>query len=225
VTRPGVPPPEGPIAVESRPLDAARVFGSELPTAERYVGLLAGPGVTRGLVGPHEAARLWTRHVLNSAALADLVPPDVEVVDLGSGAGLPGIPLHLARPDLRMTLLEPMARRVAFLAEVVAVLGIDVHVTRGRAEELTRASADVIVARAVAPLSKLVAMALPVLRPGGLLLALKGEGAATEIEAAESVLKRWPLATVTLATVPTGTEPATVVKVALDGGESTGRGS
>jgi 16S rRNA (guanine527-N7)-methyltransferase len=221
VTPPGASPPEGPIAVESRPSAAAQVFGSALPVAERYVGLLAGPGVTRGLVGPREPSRLWTRHVLNSAALAGLVPPNADVVDLGSGAGLPGIPVRLARPDVRMTLLEPMARRVAFLDEVVKVLGLDVHVMRGRAEDLARASTDVIVARAVAPLNKLVAMALPLLRPGGLLLALKGEGAAMEITAAARVLKRWPLATVSLVTVPTGTEPATVVRVALGGGAST----
>jgi 16S rRNA (guanine527-N7)-methyltransferase len=210
-----------PQPVEEPPADAARVFGVALPVAERYVGLLAGAGVERGLLGPREPARLWTRHVLNSAALAEFVPADAEVVDVGSGAGLPGIPLALARPDLTVTLVEPMARRVAFLDEVVSELGLSVRVKRGRAESLRAASTDVVVARAVAPLAKLATLTLPLLRPGGLLLALKGETAATEIAGAEGVLKRWPVATVSLVTARAGAETATVVSVALDGGQST----
>jgi 16S rRNA (guanine527-N7)-methyltransferase len=197
------------------------VFGEAFATANRYVGLLAGAGIERGLLGPREASRLWTRHVLNSAALAPIVPPGAHVVDVGSGAGLPGIPLLLARPDLALTLLEPMARRATFLDEVVQALGVDAQVVRGRAEDFPRASVDVAVARAVAPLAKLAAWALPLLRPGGTLLALKGRSAAAEIEAAASVLKLWPVATVSLVTVPSGAETATVVIVALDDGQST----
>lgn len=218
---PGALPPQASTAVEAPPPEAVRVFGPAFAAAERYVGLLAGPGIERGLLGPREASRLWTRHVLNSAALAPYIPARSRVLDIGSGAGLPGIPLSLARPDLEVTLLEPMARRVAFLDEVVRELELDVMVRRGRAEEFPPASVDVVVARALAPLSKLVTLALPLLRPDGLLLALKGEAAGAEISAAESVLKRWPVATVSLVTVPAGAETATVVSVALDVGQST----
>lgn len=221
MTDPGESPPPAAFEVERPPPDAAGVFGEAFATANRYVGLLAGAGIERGLLGPREASRLWTRHVLNSAALAPIVPPGAHVVDVGSGAGLPGIPLLLARPDLALTLLEPMARRATFLDEVVQALGVDAQVVRGRAEDFPRASVDVAVARAVAPLAKLAAWALPLLRPGGTLLALKGRSAAAEIEAAASVLKLWPVATVSLVTVPSGAETATVVIVALDDGQST----
>lgn len=214
-------PPPSPPRVESRPPVAAHVFGSTLALADRYVALLAGPGVQRGLLGPREPGRLWTRHVLNSAALANIVPTGAVVLDIGSGAGLPGIPLALARPDLQVTLVEPMARRVAFLHEVVRELDIPVGVHHGRADTLPAACADVVVARAVAPLATLLGLTLPLLKPAGRLLALKGGGAATEIAAARSVLKHWPAATVSLVTVPTGAATATVVSVALDGDHST----
>jgi 16S rRNA (guanine527-N7)-methyltransferase len=209
------------MSVEETPPEAAGLFGPALEAVERYVGLLAGAGVERGLLGPREPARLWTRHVLNSVALAPFIPVDAAVIDVGSGAGLPGIPLALARPDLSVTLLEPMARRVAFLDDVVRALNLTVRVQRGRAESLPPACADTVVARAVAPLDKLATLALPLLRPGGLLLALKGESAATEIASAEGVLKRWPVATVSLVTAPAGAETATVVSISLDDGRST----
>lgn len=216
--RPG--PPRPPDRVESPPPAASKVFGPALPLAQRYVALLAGPGVERGLIGPREPARLWTRHLLNSAALAAFVPADAEVVDVGSGAGLPGIPLALARPDLRVTLLEPMARRVSFLTEVVADLGLaTVEVRRGRAEDMATGSVDVVVARAVAPLDRLVAMTVPLLRRGGRLVALKGQGAADEIAAAKSVLAAEPRATVSLVHSPVGADLATVVIVAVDADE------
>src|SRR3954451_24739175 len=110
-------------SVPPAPEAARAVFGAALPQAERYVARLASEGVTRGLIGPREVARLWERHVLNSAAVAEVIPQGARVVDVGSGAGLPGIPLGLARPDLTLTLVEPMARRVEFLDEVVAELG------------------------------------------------------------------------------------------------------
>jgi len=221
VIDPGDSPPSSVSLVEPPPPNAPGLFGSAFATAERYVGLLAGAGIERGLIGPREGSRLWSRHVLNSAALAALIPARAEVVDIGSGAGLPGIPLLLARPDIAMTLLEPMARRAAFLDEVVQILGIPARVVRGRAEEFSAASVDIAVARAVAPLAKLAAWSLPLLRPGGRLLALKGASATAEIDDAASVLKLWPLATVSLVTVPVGAETATVVNLALDGGQST----
>jgi 16S rRNA (guanine527-N7)-methyltransferase len=205
-----------PVVAEDPPPNAAEVFGPALPLAQRYVGLLATTGVERGLIGPREAARLWERHMLNSAALALLIPAEAEVVDVGSGAGLPGIPIALTRPDLLMTLLEPMARRVTFLTEVVGELGLHVEVQRGRAEDLPPAAFDVVVARAVAPLARLVPLTLPALRPGGRLLALKGASAAAEITAARLALRSWPGARVTLTEVPAGADTATVVVIDLD---------
>lgn len=167
------------------PASASAVFGDAEAVVVRFAESLAEVGVERGLIGPREVERLWDRHLLNSAVLGELMPPDAIVVDLGSGAGLPGIPLALARPDLRVTLLEPMARRVAWLTESVESLRLSITVVRGRAEEpavkqqLT--GADVVVARAVAPLARLWSWACPLLRDGGMLVALKGESAAQEV--------------------------------------------
>jgi 16S rRNA (guanine527-N7)-methyltransferase len=167
------------------PAEAVTVFGDRLAAAERYVGLLAGPGLAQGVIGPRELPRLWERHVLNSAAVGEVLPRDATVVDVGSGAGLPGVPLALARPDLTITLLEPMARRVAWLEHVVAELGLDVAVVRGRAEEReTRrrcGESDVVTARAVAPIGRLAAWTLPLVRAGGTLAAMKGASAADEV--------------------------------------------
>ena len=176
------------------PGTAGAVFGAALPAAERYVARLASDGVTRGLIGPREVGRLWERHVLNSAAVAEAVPEGARVVDVGSGAGLPGIPLGLARPDLRVTLVEPMARRVEFLVEVVGELqaasAADAarwSVVRGRAEDRSVVSAvgavDVVTARAVAPLPRLVAWCRGLLRPGAALVALVGARAVEELPA------------------------------------------
>jgi 16S rRNA (guanine527-N7)-methyltransferase len=166
---------------------AASVFGKGLTGAERYVARLASDGVTRGLIGPREVPRLWERHVLNSAAVAEAVPEGARVVDVGSGAGLPGIPLALARPDLRMTLVEPMARRVEFLEEVVGELGAAWRVVRGRAEERSVATAvgpvDVVTARAVAALPRLVGWCRGLLRPGAQLVALVGARALEDLPA------------------------------------------
>ncbi len=179
----GTPVPSAPPAPEV----AAAVFGAALPVAERYVARLATDGVTRGLIGPREVPRLWERHVLNSAAVAEAVPEGARVVDVGSGAGLPGIPLALARPDLRMTLVEPMARRVEFLEEVVAGLGTPWRVVRGRAEERSVVGAvgpvDVVTARAVAALPRLVGWCRGLLRPGAQLVALVGARAVAELPA------------------------------------------
>ncbi|GAA4433036.1 16S rRNA (guanine(527)-N(7))-methyltransferase RsmG [Actinokineospora soli] len=173
----------------------ASVFGDRTQLAVRFVELLTEHGVPRGLIGPREVDRLWDRHVLNSAVVAEALPADARVVDVGSGAGLPGIPLAIARPDLDVTLVEPMARRVAWLREVVETLGLSsVVVVRGRAEEPAvrdRVSgADVVTARAVAPLGKLSAWCLPLLRAGGLMVALKGASAAEEIERDRAEIRR-----------------------------------
>jgi 16S rRNA (guanine527-N7)-methyltransferase len=163
------------------PAVAAQVFSAALREAERYVERLAGDGVTRGLIGPREVPRLWERHVLNSAAVAEAVPEGASVVDVGSGAGLPGIPLALARPDITLTLVEPMARRVEFLEEAVAdlaPLSTGWRVVRGRAEDRSVAGevgrVDVVTARAVAPLPRLVGWCRGLLRPGAQLVALVG---------------------------------------------------
>jgi 16S rRNA (guanine527-N7)-methyltransferase len=147
--------------------------------------MLAGPGVDRGVIGPREADRVWERHLINSAVLGELIPDGARVLDLGSGAGLPGIPLVIARPDLRVVLLESMARRVAWLHEVVTELGLSVAVRRGRAEEpgvhAELGGNDVVTARAVAPLGQLATWSLPLVIPGGRLLAIKGASAAEEL--------------------------------------------
>ncbi len=164
---------------------ASALFGDSLPLATRFGGWLAGAGVERGLVGPHEPGRLWSRHLLNCAALAPLPPQGASVVDIGSGAGLPGIVLAILRSDLRLVLIESMQRRVTFLREVLDDLGLTaVTVVHGRAESASTAAAvgraDVATARAVAPIDRLAAWAAPLLRPGGSLFALKGASAPRE---------------------------------------------
>lgn len=137
------------------------------------------------MIGPREADRVWQRHLLNCAALEELIAPDSDVLDLGSGAGLPGIPLAIARPDLWVTMVDPMERRVAYLEEVIAQLELpNVEVVRARAEEVTPVGkADVVTSRAVAPLSKLAQWCLPLARPGGEMLAIKGASAEEEAAA------------------------------------------
>ena len=180
------------LVAPSAPAVAARVFGRALPQVEAYAALLAGPGVERGLLGPREAPRLWDRHLLNCAGLAALIPQGAVVLDLGSGAGLPGLVLALQRPDLAVVLVEPLLRRATFLAEVVEALGLrTVVVRRNRAQELMGTlEVDAVVARAVAPVGRLAGWSLPLLRPGGRLLALKGEQAAAELDTARADLHR-----------------------------------
>ena len=175
------------------PAEAVGVFGSALDQARRYADLLATDGVTRGLIGPRETGRLWDRHLLNCAVVAELLPPDGRLVDIGSGAGLPGIVLAMLRPSLEVTLLEPLLRRAVFLEECVAELGLaNATVLRARAEDKDVAglAADIATARAVAPLDRLVGWAARLLRPGGQLLAIKGQSAEAELAAAEPVLSR-----------------------------------
>jgi len=163
---------------------AEALFADRLLAAVRYAGWLVGPGISRGILGPREADRLWDRHVLNCALVADLVPRDAHVVDVGSGGGLPGIVLALMRPDLRVTLIDSRLRRTAFLTEVVTDLAVTdrVEVVRARAEE-TRRAADVVTARAVSDLSSLAAWSAGLVRAGGLLLAQRGGAARDEIRA------------------------------------------
>jgi 16S rRNA (guanine527-N7)-methyltransferase len=177
------------------------VFGARLPLAERYAEHLAGSGIERGLIGPREAERLWERHLLNSAVVTELVPEGASVLDVGSGAGLPGIPMAVARPDLHVELVEPLLRRTTWLDEVVADLGLQaqVTVTRGKVAVIGRRAVDVVTARAVAPLDRLVPMCLPLLRPGGLLLALKGERAEEEVAAVHEQLSRWRVGSLSVA--------------------------
>jgi 16S rRNA (guanine527-N7)-methyltransferase len=166
------------------PAEASALFGASLPTMLRYAELLAGPGVERGLIGPREVERLWERHLLNCGAVAELIGPELGVVDVGSGGGLPGLVLAIARPDLRITLLEPLLRRTLFLSECVESLELrNVEVRRGRAEEWAgRVNADLVTARAVAPLEKLIGWCLPLIAPKGRMLALKGDTAEAELD-------------------------------------------
>lgn len=185
---------EGPVSgVADDPLASdVRVreyLGEAFTRVARFGELLAEEGVRRGLIGPREVPRLWERHLLNSAALAPLLPAAGVVVDVGSGAGLPGLVLAAVRPDLTTVLVEPMQRRVAWLEEAVRELGLEVEVVRARAEELHgRISADVVTARAVAPLDRLAGWTLPLLRQGGVLLAMKGDQAAEELAGARDAL-------------------------------------
>lgn len=176
------------------PESASTIFGDAMAAAVQFAELLAAVGVERGLIGPREVDRLWDRHLLNSAVVGERIPNGARVIDIGSGAGLPGVPLNLARPDLDVTLLEPMARRVAWLEEVVQTVRLSATVVRGRAEEPSikrqLAGADVVVARAVAPLDKLWGWTAPLLRQGGRLVALKGETAEAEVARDGAAVRR-----------------------------------
>jgi len=204
------------------PSGAVAVFGGALDQARRYAELLATDGVARGLIGPRETARLWDRHLLNCAVVAELVPEQGELVDIGSGAGLPGIVLAMLRPSLDVILLEPLLRRSVFLEECVAELGLsNATVVRARAEEKAAAhiSADIATARAVAPLGRLAGWAAGLLRPGGQLLAIKGQSAEEELTAARPVLSRLGVrgAEVLQAGHDKVISATTVVRVVFDG--------
>ncbi len=205
-------------APPSVPPAARRVFASDrLPLAQRYAELLATEGVVRGLIGPREAPRLWERHVLNSAVLAEAIPEHASVCDIGTGAGLPGLVLAIARPDVSMTLVEPLLRRTTFLDEVVDELGLhQVTVVRGRAEDLHgSATFDVVTSRAVAPLERLLGWSMPLVSGSGALVAMKGRSIHEEIAAAEQLLAAWRCAPPEVLEVGAGVvdPPTTVVRV------------
>jgi 16S rRNA (guanine527-N7)-methyltransferase len=194
---------------------ARKVYGTQYPLVSRYVDILTSKGVEWGLLGPREAERVWDRHILNSAALSGLIAPDSAVADVGSGAGLPGIPLAILRSDLRMTLIEPLLRRCTFLTETVEKLGIAdrVHVVRSRAEDHHQ-SYDVVVARAVAPLARLIGWCNPLRADGGVILALKGESAPDEVAAAKPRLEAAHLkAEVLMVRAHPNADRATVVRL------------
>jgi len=215
------------------PAVAETVFGDRLGLAIEYASLLETDGVIRGLIGPREAPRLWDRHLLNCAVVGELISEGATVIDVGSGAGLPGIVLAVARPDISVILVEPLARRTAFLDSAVASLGLGEQVTvvRGRAEEQAgRLHAAVVTARAVAPLNRLARWCLPLADIGGRMLAMKGASAAAEVEEHHDVLRRLGggRAAIRLCGVELIDPPTTVVEVVherLVAGKASGSGS
>jgi 16S rRNA (guanine527-N7)-methyltransferase len=198
------------------PAAAAQVFGERVALAERYAEHLCTTGVEWGLIGPREVPRIWTRHILNCAVVGELITRDSSVIDVGSGAGLPGVALAIARPDLRMTLVEPFERRTEWLAMVAEDLALDLRIVRARAEEVDGIeSAGVVTARAVAPLDRLARWGLPLVEPNGELLAIKGRTAQQEVEGALKQLRRLGAADVSVVQcgVALLETPTTVVRV------------
>jgi 16S rRNA (guanine527-N7)-methyltransferase len=187
----------------------------------QYVDILLSRGVAHGLIGPREAPRIWSRHILNCAAIAPAFPAGSEVVDVGSGAGLPGLVLALARPDLRVTLVEPLLRRSDFLTSVAGDLGlVRVEVVRARAEELVgERTFDFATARAVAALARLVRWTLPLVNAGGALIAMKGSSASEEISTAAPVLREFRAGAVLIESysLPMLETPTTVVRIESSG--------
>ena len=202
------------------PPEAADVFGDRLPLAEAYHRSLATDGSTRGFIGPREVPRLWERHILNCAVIGEAMDHGAVVVDIGSGAGLPGIPLALARPDLDITLIEPLLKRSVYLSEVVEQLGLaNVTVIRGRAEEkdVRRqvGTVDVVTSRAVAPLGKLAGWSLPLVRRGGEMIAMKGSSVAEELERDAALIRKAGGGRASISTVGDAhlAEPTTIIRV------------
>lgn len=198
---------------------AEKIFGDRLALAERYVEHLATSGTERGLIGPREIPRLWGRHVLNCAVIESEIAQGSHVADVGSGAGLPGLCLAIARPDLELTLIEPLERRVIWLQEVVDDLGLDnVTIMRTRAEQAVgMVKADVVTARAVSALSNLAGLTIPLLDGEGEVVAIKGRSAADEIEKATKVIRK--LGGIQTSVVTVGQdlleEPTTVVRIVV----------
>lgn len=179
---------------ELEPQVASDIFGDRLPLARAYAAALVRDSNLLGLLGPREMPKLWTRHILNSAVVAELVPPGKTVADVGSGAGLPGIPMAIAQPDAHFTLIEPMERRSDWLRQITAEIGLtNVTVLRARAEEVGEAF-DLVTARAVSALPKLLRLTVPITNHGGKVLALKGSKAAEEIEEAKKLAKKLKIA-------------------------------
>lgn len=200
--------------IENEPAVAAELFGERIDLARAFTASLAREGEERGLIGPLELPRLWTRHILNSVIAAPLFHGSV--ADIGSGAGLPGIVLAIARPDVKWTLIEPMERRVTWLTEQVEALGLtNVVVQRARAEDVHPAEGfDVVTARAVSALRTLIPLTAPLVRDGGELALLKGMNAANEIDAAQKPIKKFRLSDVRVEVLGDGvlTETTRVVR-------------
>jgi 16S rRNA (guanine527-N7)-methyltransferase len=208
-----------PETLEAEPAAAAELFGTRIGVARAFVRNLADQGEIRGLIGPLELPRLWSRHILNSAIVAPLLRPG-RVGDVGSGAGLPGVVLAIARPDVSFVLIEPMERRVAWLNEQVAELKLsNVEVVRARAEDapLSR-QLDQVTARAVSAFRTLIPLTAPLVRPGGELVLMKGAGAAGEIEAAAKAIRKYRLTDVQVITLGAGVldEVTRVIKATVD---------
>jgi 16S rRNA (guanine527-N7)-methyltransferase len=208
------------LEIEQEPAAAALIFGDGIELARAYTHRLAQDSETFGLLGPRELPRIWSRHVINSALLSELVPEDSLVADVGSGAGLPGIPMAIAQPKAHFTLIEPMERRANWLSAVVQDLGIkNVDVIRSRAEEVSRTDFDIVTARAVAALDKLLKLLTPLTRGSNLktVLALKGSRAPEEIADAKPRLQRLGFGEPEIMTLGLGKAPetATVVRIIL----------
>ena len=177
--------------IEAEPEYAERIFGSGIETARGYVRALARDSDLLGLLGPRELDKIWSRHILNSAVVAELIQSGSKVADVGSGAGLPGIPMAIVQPKAKFVLIEPMERRANWLLDVIDELGLtNVRVLNQRAEEVRQYDFDVVTARAVSALDKLLRLCIPLLKPGGSVLALKGSKAADEIEVAKKLQKK-----------------------------------
>ena len=204
---------------EVEPKEAQEVYGEHIGQARQYFDLLVRDGDLLGLIGPREMPKLWSRHILNSAVVADLVEDGQLVADVGSGAGFPGIPMAILRPKVKFVLIEPMERRANWLADVVVpTLGLEnVKVLRGRAEEAPLRNYDVTTARAVSALPKLLRMLVPLTAPGGQVLAMKGSKAQDEIEESRSLAKKLKLDSFEIVTVGENllVDPTTVVRVRL----------
>jgi 16S rRNA (guanine527-N7)-methyltransferase len=204
---------------EIEPLSAAIIFGSAIGQARNYAELLIRDGDMLGLIGPRELPKLWSRHILNSAVVAEYVLPGQKVADVGSGAGLPGIPMAIVSPETTFVLIEPMERRANWLAEVVVPeLGLkNVQVLRGRAEDAPLGNYDIATARAVSALPKLLKMLVPLVVSGGQILALKGSRAGEEIEESRPLAKRMRISDfeVIQAGKQTLEDPTTIVRVTL----------
>lgn len=202
--------------IETEPTEASAVFGENLERARRFTAALGEHGEERGLIGPLEPARLWSRHILNSAVAAPLFASGARVGDVGSGAGLPGIVLAIARPDVQWVLIEPMERRVTWLQEQKDALGLDnVEIVRARGEEWTEGAVlDAVTARAVSALKTLIPLTAPLVRVGGELVLLKGANAANEIDAAAKQIRKYGLDDIRVEMVGDGVivEPTRVVR-------------
>lgn len=195
------------------PPEAQEVFGERLPVMQQYADILADDGVLRGMIGPREVPRLWERHLLNCGVVLERVGEGSTVADVGAGAGLPGLVWAIARPDLDVTLVEPLQRRTTFLTEVCDTLGLEnVTVLRARAEDV-EATFDVVTARAVAPLEKLARWCMPLVAPGGVLLALKGRSASEELDGARRLLGRLGARDARVCTYGSLDVPTTVIEI------------